>query len=107
MYLGRFFLELELFLCLLRRLFRAWEGVFVSCMGELFCAANMFLRLDFLLFFLLLLLLLFVVVVGVVVGMVTVVVGLWLDLLLLFVVFVGVVVGMVTVVVGLLHKALQ
>ena len=81
MYLGRFFLELELFLCLLRRLFRAWEGVFVSCMGELFCAANMFLRLDFLLFFLLLLL--------------------W------FVVVVGVVVGMVTVVVGLLHKALQ
>ena len=80
MYLGRFFLELELFLCLLRRLFRAWEGVFVSCMGELFCAANMFLRLDFLLFFL---------------------------LFLLFVVFVGVVVGMVTVVVGLLHKALQ
>ena len=70
MYLGRFFLELELFLCLLRRLFRAWEGVFVSCMGELFCAANMFLRLDFFL------LLLFVVFVGVVVGMVTVVVGL-------------------------------
>ena len=105
MYLGRFFLELELFLCLLRRLFRAWEGVFVSCMGELFCAANMFLRLDFLLF--LLLFLLFVVFVGVVVGVVTVVAGLWLDLLLLCVVFVGVVVGMVTVVVGLLHKALQ
>ena len=105
MYLGRFFLELELFLCLLRRLFRAWEGVFVSCMGELFCAANMFLRLDFLLF--LFLFLLFVVFVGVVVGMVTVVAGLWLDLLLLCVVFVGVVVGMVTVVVGLLHKALQ
>ena len=102
MYLGRFFLELELFLCLLRRLFRAWEGVFVSCMGELFCAANISSRLDFFL------LLLFVVFVGVVVGVVTVVVGLWLDLLLLLcVVFVGVVVGMVTVVVGLLHKALQ